>query len=172
MNISRLKKGMVTICSALVITTGSFTQPNPDAYKNDEIASMIRLEAMMSGTEQSIRFVAPQAEVADAQERLDDLAGMTEASLKYEAPSIEEAAEIAPELERLDKLADLTESMVKYEAPALEPDEVTPELERLDLLAARIETDIAFRAPEVMDIPGSDNYDDNSNGILLANKIK
>ena len=124
MNISKLKKGIVTLCSALVIATGSFSQPNPNVYRNDELNSMIRLEALMNASELSIRFVAPAAEeteaIVSAQESLNNLADATEASIKYKAPAIADDNKVAPELERLDKLADLTENNIRYEAPAAE----------------------------------------------------
>jgi hypothetical protein len=171
MNISKLKKGLVTICSALVITTGSFTQPNPSVNPNDEMTSIARLEAFMNGTEQSIRFVAPavvEDEAIAARERLNILADGIEVTLKYEAP----AAEVAPEMERLDNLADVTECSMKYQAPAAEQGEVAPELASLDIFAASVEKTLAFKAPAVEDAPESDNIQDNSTEIMLANKTK
>jgi len=171
--INKLKKGLVTICSTLFITTGSFTQPNPDVYRNDEMASMARLEVLMNGTEQSIRFVAPDVEASEgteAQVRLNNLAESTEVSLKYQAPAVEETSEIAPELERLDKLAHMTESSIRYAVPATEEIEVTPELERLDLLADHIEKSLVFKAPSVEDAPDYENNTGEATEIMLADK--
>jgi hypothetical protein len=145
MKISKLKKGIVTLCSALVITTGSYTQPNPDVYRNDEMASMIRLEALMNTTEQSIRFVAPLAE---------------------------ETETIASAEERLNLLADETEASLKYEAPLVELAETSPEMERLELYAAQIEQTLVFRAPAVEDTPEFDNATNHSAETMLADRTK
>ena len=116
-NISNLKKVVVTFCSALVLTTGSFTQPNPDVYANDEMVAIARLEARMNATEYAVRFVAPAvAEVTSEMERLNALAESTEVSLKYVAP----AAEVTPELERLDMLVAATEASIRFKAPVAE----------------------------------------------------
>jgi hypothetical protein len=85
-NISNLKKVAVTFCSALVLTTGSFTQPNPDVDANDEMVAVARLEARMNATEYAVRFVAPAAEVTPELERLDVLVAATEAFIRFKAP--------------------------------------------------------------------------------------
>jgi hypothetical protein len=142
-NTSNLKKGIVTICSALLISTGSFTQPNPDVFKNGEMASVVRLEVLMNGTEQSIRYVAP---------------------------AVNENEEFTPALERLNAMAELAEASLKYVAP--EAEEITAELDRLDRLADSIESRLAFKAPAVNDSHEFDNIPDNSNEIMLAERTK
>lgn len=167
-NISNLKKVAVTFCSALVLTTGSFTQPNPDEYANDEMVAVARLEARMNTTEYAVRFVAPAvAEVTSEMVRLNSLAESTEVSLKYVAP----AAEVTPELERLDILAGITEAALQYVAPAIAEEEfVTPEMERLDMLVAVTEASIRFKAPVEDKEPLFDTINDNSTDIMLADK--
>ena len=167
-NISNLKKVAVTFCSALVLTTGSYIQANPDVYPNDEMVAAARLEARMNTTEYAVRFVAPAvAEVTNEMERLNALAESTEVSLKYVAP----AAELAPELVRLDVLAAITETALQYIAPAVEEEEfVTPELERLDMLAAATENSIRFKAPVADNEPLYKKITDNSTDIMLADK--
>ena len=122
MNISNLKKLAVTICATLLITTGSYTQPNTEGFGKEKMISLASLEVIMSLTEQSIRYAAPAIQetedVSVEMERLEMLAGMTEASLKYKAPAVDEAEEIAPELARLEMLAVATEASLKYKAPA------------------------------------------------------
>jgi hypothetical protein len=168
-NISNLKKVAVTFCSALVLTTGSFIQANPDASVNDERVAIARLEVRMNETEHSVMFVAPAvAEITPEMERLTALAELTEVSLKYVAP----AAEVAPELVRLDLLAGITETALQYVAPAVAEEEfVTPELERLDVLAAATEASIRFMAA-VVEEPLYNIINDNSTEIMLAERTK
>jgi hypothetical protein len=94
-NIRNMKRLAITVCTALVFSTGSFPQPRPDNIITDEIISSARLEAMMQKTEQSIRFVAPEVqdryegstdETAQAMNDLDKVAVMTEESIRYIAP--------------------------------------------------------------------------------------
>jgi hypothetical protein len=154
-NISNLKKLAVSACSALVITTGSYTQPNPDINKNEELVSMVRLEALMNSVEQTVRFVAPS--VSD--------------TYVYEKPEVSD--EIEKAYENLEMLADLTEAVIKYKAPAVEDAEkVSPELERLDILANAIEESIRFKAPSVNELPESDYITNNSSEIMLANETR
>jgi len=113
-----MKKLAVTAFAALVITTGSFTQSNPG---NDNLASLIRLETLMSLTEHAIRYTAPaeneSTDFAAAAERLEMLAAATEASMKYTAPAFDQVEVVTPEMERLEMLAAVTEASIKYQAP-------------------------------------------------------
>ncbi len=117
-NISNLKKMGITIIAAMVLTTGTFASSNP--ANSEEMVSASRLEALMSATEQSIRFVAPAVEeseeVVNAMVELNALAELTEASVKYVAPAAEEEA-VAPEIENLNTLAEMIEANIKYVAP-------------------------------------------------------
>jgi hypothetical protein len=119
MTLTNLKKMAVTVCSALVLTTGSFTQSN--AHVDDELNSMIRLEAFMNSVEHSAKFVALLAdetdEITPAMERLEILAGCTQVSLQYTAPAAEENEELVSAIERLEMLAASTEKNISFKAP-------------------------------------------------------
>ena len=138
-----MKKLAATAFTVLVISTGSFTQSNPG---NDNLASVIRLETLMSMTEHAIRYMAPAVNESDdffaAAERLEMLAAATEVSMKYTAPAVDQA------------------------------EVVTPELERLEMLAAATEASIKYQAPEVVEISENTNAIINGTGIMLANNIK
>jgi hypothetical protein len=167
-NIINLKKVAVTFCAALVLTSGSFTQPNPDENANAEMVAAARMEARMNETEHAVRFVAPSvSEITSEMERLNALAESTEVSLKYEAP----VAENTPELERLEALACNTEAALQYVAPALSEEEfVIPELERLDMLVAATEASIRFMAPDADEKPAFDHGNVYAPEIMLADK--
>jgi hypothetical protein len=121
-NISNLKKMVVTIAAAMVLTTGTFASSTP--ANNEEMVSASRLETLMNATEQSIRFVAPAVEESQdvfyALEELNTLAETTEASVKYVAPANEETEEVAAAIEGLDRLAAATEATVAFKAPRVD----------------------------------------------------
>jgi hypothetical protein len=173
-NISNLKKMVVTIAAAMVLTTGTFASSTP--ANNEEMVSASRLEALMNATEQSIRFVAPAVEESQdvyyALEELNALAEKTEASVKYVAPAAEEEA-LAPEFESLNAMAAEIEANVKYVAPSLvETEETAFALENLDKLAADIETAIAFKAPQADDAIESETTETEVTNSMLADQTK
>jgi hypothetical protein len=173
-NISNLKKMVVTITAALVLTTGTFASSNP--ANNEEMVSASRLEALMSATEQSIRFVAPAVEESQdvyyAMEELNSLAETTEASVKYAAPAAEEEA-VAPEIESLNAIAVAIEANIKYVAPSVvETEETAIALEILDKLATATETAIAFKAPRADDPIESDTTATEVTNLMLADETK
>jgi hypothetical protein len=118
-NISNLKKMVITLSAALVLTATSFASNNATSCKSEEMNSAARLEALMNSTEQSLKFVAPSTqesvEVYSAFERLNEMAETTAASIVYVAPAVEEAS---AELESLNVIAASTEASIKYVAPA------------------------------------------------------
>lgn len=173
-NISNLKKMVVTIAAAMVITTGTFA--GSSLASNEESASAGKLEALMTATEQSIRFVAPKVEESQdvfyAMEELNALAEATEASVKYVAPAAEEES-VAPEFESLNALAETIEANIKYVAPAIEEtEEVASAVEGLDRLAAETETAVAFRAPVADDSVQSDTTENQMTNLILADETK
>ena len=118
-NISNLKKLALTAAAALVVSAGSFAQSNNGNAAANELVSLVSLKAIMTATEQAIRYVAPEVNESEeffaAAERLEMLANNTEAGLKYAAPEAEE--EIAPVIDRLNMMADATEASLQYNAP-------------------------------------------------------
>ena len=92
------------------------------AGKGEANAAMVRLENFVEMSEAGLKYVAPTPEM----EWLNNFTDTAEASLKYEAPAEDENVEIVPALERLEMLAETTEASLKYEAPAI--DEVVFEL--------------------------------------------
>ena len=173
-DISNLKKMVVTIAAAMVLTTGTFASSTP--ANNEEMVSASRLEALMNATEQSIRFVAPAVEESQdvfyAMEELNALAETTEASAKYVAPAAEEEA-LAPEIESLNTLAETIEANIKYVAPVNEEtEEVAAAIEGLDRLANATETAVAFKAPRVDDSIESDSTENQMTNSILAYETK
>lgn len=173
-NISNLKKMVVTIAAAMVLTTATFATSTP--ANNEEMASASRLEALMTATEQSIRFVAPAVEesqdVSYAMEELNALAETTEASVKYVAPAAEDET-VAPELESLNALAETIEANIKYMAPVNEEtEEVASAIEELDRLAAATETAVAFKAPGADNSIVRDTTENQMTNLLLADETK
>jgi hypothetical protein len=190
---NNLKKLALTACSALVIATGTFTQPNPEVFAKVDMISLASLEALMVSTEQAIQYVAPaDLGTFDATAefgRLDVLADATETNLKYEAPAAEETANeierldvlvdatevsleyVAPEVEdaaviemdRLNVLADATEASLKYVAPAVDENTAVIELERLDVLADATEASLEYVAPN------AEETENAVNEMMLAN---
>jgi hypothetical protein len=163
-NTSNLKKMGITIAAAMVLTTGTFASSTP--ANNEEMVSANRLEALMSATEQSIRFVAPAVEESQdvfyAMEELNALAETTEASVKYVAPAAEEET-VAAEIESLNALAETLEANIKYVAPAVEESqEVVSAFEGLDKLAADTEATVAFKAPQA---------EESTEGVTTENKV-
>jgi hypothetical protein len=173
-NISNLKKMVVTIAAAMVLTTGTFAGSTP--AHNEEMVSASMLEALMNATEQSVRFVAPAVEESQdvyyAIEELNALAETTEASVKYVAPAAEEET-VAPEIESLNALAVTIEVNIKYAAPAVEEtEEVAAAFEELDSLAAATETAVAFKAPRADDAMESAATENQMTDSMLADKTK
>jgi hypothetical protein len=168
---NNLKKLALTACAILLIATGSYTQPGTGNQSNIELVSPVSLESLMSFTEESIRYMAPavpESEAFSAEfERLDILAVATEASLKYEAPEVNDA-DVSAEMERLEWMAAATEASLKYEAPAV--NDVTPEMERLEWLAAATEASLKYNAPEVND--GNVTGNATQNTTMFASTIK
>jgi hypothetical protein len=173
-NISNLKKIGITFAAAMTLTTAALAGSN--SANNEKMASSGRLEALMSATEKSIRFVAPAIEesqdVYNALEELNALAETTEASVKYVAPEAEEEA-VAPEVESLNALAEILEANIKYVAPAVdENQEVASAMEGLDNLAAATEAAVAFRAPRVADSSENAAEGNSITGLILADGTK
>ncbi len=173
-NISNLKKMVVTIAAAMVLTTGTFASSTP--ANNEEMVSASRLETLMNSTEQSIRFVAPAVEESQdvyyAMEELNALAETTEASVKYVAPAAEEEA-LAPEIESLNAMAVAIEANIKYVAPANEEtEEVAEAIEGLDKLAAATEAAVAFKAPQADDAIESETTATEVTNSMLADQTK
>lgn len=173
-NISNLKKMGITIIAAMVLTTGTFASSNP--ANNEEMVSASRLEALMSATEQSIRFVAPAVEeseeVVNAMVELNTLAELTEASVKYFAPAAEEEA-VAPEIENLNTLAEMIEANIKYVAPVVEEtEEVASAIEGLDRLAAATEAAVAFKAPQAEESTEGVTTENQVTDLMLADGTK
>ncbi len=110
-NISNLKKTGIVIAAGLVLTTAAFA--GSTSASNEERVSANQLDAMMTATEQSVRFVAPAVEESEevyyAMEALNTLADNTEKSVKYVAPAIEDET-VASEMESLNALAETIES--------------------------------------------------------------
>jgi hypothetical protein len=84
--------------------------------------------------------------------RLEALMGVTETTIKYVAPSVEDF-ETMEAFERLDLLANNTEKAIRYEAPSVERAEFNEAFERLEMLASQIDNQIRYRIPE----EGQDN---------------
>jgi hypothetical protein len=174
-NISNLKKMVVSIATAMVLTTGIFAGSTP--ARNEETAYTSRLDALMTATGQSIRFVAPAVEESQdvfyALEVLNTLAESTEASVKYVAPAAEDET-LAPELESLNIMAEMIEANIKYVAPAIEEtQEVASAMEELDRLAAETETAVAFRASGADDSIQIDaNAENQMTNLILADETK
>jgi hypothetical protein len=173
MNLSNLKKLVLTACFAVAMITGTYTQPN-GGFAKANLMVLSSLEALMVSVEQSVRYVAPAElenyDVSAEMERLEALAAASEESLKYVAPLAEEAAENALEMERLEMLADATEASLKYVAPAAEETEtVSGEMERLDILAAATEASLQYRAPEVFENSNFEILPVNKAEIIFAN---
>lgn len=167
-HISNLKKMAITAITALVLTTGSYTQPSPEESRNEEMISRNRLAVMMDRAEESIRYNAPTAEETEeytaALNRLEELAVVTESSVKYEAP---EAIEVVNELESLNEWAVELEASLQYKAPAADEIAVVDvEMAWLDKLAAETEATLVFRAP--MNVDEVDGTIFANNGYLLA----
>ena len=172
MNIANLKKMAVTVCSALVLTTGSFTQPMTD--HNEELNSMARLEAFMNAAENSVKFVAPVVDEADeivpAMERLEMLAGNTEASLQYAAPAADDDEEVNSAVERLESMMSATEDFSKVcSSVEEENDKVASAMERLELMAYATEKTIMFKTPGIEETPEND-CNHNAMGNLFADR--
>jgi hypothetical protein len=173
-NISNLKKMVVTIAAAMVLTTGTFASSTPASM--EKMIPSVRLDALMNATEQSIRFVAPAVEESQdvyyAMEELNTLAESVEASVKYVAPAIEDET-VAPEIENLNALAESIESDIKYVAPAVEETaEVASAMEELDKLAASTEAAVAFKAPEADDTTKSVSSEKKDTNLMLADETK
>jgi hypothetical protein len=173
-NISNLKKMVVTISAAMVLTTGNFAASIP--ANNEEMVAANNLEVMMNATEQSIRFIAPAVEesqdVFNALEELNTLAENTEASVKYVAPAAEEET-VAPELESLNALAETIEANIKYVAPANEEtEEVAAAIEGLDKLATDTEAAVAYNAPRADDSVPGDTTENQLTNVILADVTK
>jgi len=173
-NISNLKKMVVTIAAAMVLTTGTYASSTP--ANNEEMVSASRLESLMNATEQSIRFVAPAIEESQdvyfAMEELNALAETTEASVKYVAPAAEEET-VAPEIESLNALAETIEANVRYVAPSVvETEETAIALENLDKLEAATETAIAYKAPQADDAIESKTTATEVTNSILAYETK
>lgn len=115
MNITNLKMA-VTFTVALVLMTGSFA--NARESRKEERISLNRLTEMME---------------------------KTEASIRYNAPTVEEAEEFTAAMVRLENLAVVTESSVRYEAPAAV--EIAYEIESLEALAGELEAGLQYKAP-------------------------
>jgi len=165
------KKLAATVCAALFIATGSFTQSDAGTQSDVEHVSLASLETLMSLTENSIQYAAPALPASEAYyaefERLNVLAAATEESVKYEAPEVNDA-DVAAEFERLDLLAAAAEASMKYEAPEVNDTDLTAEFERLDVLAAATEASIRYNAPEA-----DENINNiNQNEIMLVSKTK
>jgi uridine phosphorylase len=173
-NISNLKKMVVTIASAMILTTGIFASSTP--ANTEEMASSSRLAELMNATEQSIRFVAPAVEESQdvfyAMTELNTLAESVEASVKYVAPSAEEET-VAPEMESLNALAESIEADIKYVAPAVEEtEEVAIAIEGLDRLAADTESAVAFKAPRAADSMENETNENQMTNLMLAVETK
>ena len=86
-NISNLKKMVVTIAAAMVLTTGTFASSTP--ANNEEMVSASRLEILMNATEQSIRFVAPAVEESqDVYFAIEELNALAVAKLQLGSASL------------------------------------------------------------------------------------
>jgi len=162
------KKLAATVIAALLISTGSYTQPNSG---NTDLVSLVNLESIISLTEESLRYVAPAVPESEAYfaefERLDNMAAAAEVSLRYEAPAVNDA-DVTDELERMDCLTDATEASLRYAAPVATETDVTPEMSRLDFLAAATEASSRYAAPAV-DETIANNYNNSfSTEIMLV----
>jgi hypothetical protein len=173
-NISNLKKTVVTISAAIVLTTVTFASSTPANHENRVSSKM--LDALMTATEQSIRFIAPAVEESQdafyAMEELNALVETTEASVKYVAPSAEEEL-VSSEIESLNALAKTIEAEIKYVAPAdEESEEVAAATEELDSLAIATETAVAFKAPRADDSIAGDTSENQMSILMLADQTK
>jgi hypothetical protein len=111
--------GRLAICAvaAVLLNAGLIAQPSP--VRNAPVpANIVRLENLMNATEQSIKYIAPDASTDEKQaeqaiQNLDQITKTLEDGLKYKAPmQIEEEA-----IHNLDLLADANMKELKYEAP-------------------------------------------------------
>ena len=170
-NISNLKKMALTAAAALVISAGSLAQSNKGSAAANELVSLVSLKAIMTATEQAIRYVAPEVNESEeffaAAERLEMLANNTEAGLKYVAP--EAAEDVAPVIDRLNVLAAATEDGLKYAAPEAE-EEIAPVIDRLNMMADATEATLQYNAPEVAE--NSNFQVENENEVMLATYTK
>ena len=129
MNISSLKRSAITASFVVLFGTALTAQPKPENNIGSEFAAQARLENLMITTEQSIKYIAPDAyatekqltrqapaeEVERAFANLGQLAIAAEKDLAYQAPS----AEVVNALDNLDLLAEVTVKELKYSAPSV-----------------------------------------------------
>jgi hypothetical protein len=110
----------------------------------------------------------PESEAFYAEfERLDMLAAGTEDLVKYEAPEINDA-DATSEMERMEVLVAATEASMRYEAPVIQ--DVTPELERMEWLAAVTEASLKYQAPEANEIIEGENSNENADMFASNSK--
>jgi hypothetical protein len=141
--ISSLKKSAISAFTVVVLAAGNLTGLRAD--QNDGLNSL-----------------------AQEMNRLEMMAGATEVSLQYEAPSAEMNEDIVPSVERLESMAFNIEESLQYKAPAAEEtEEVNSAVERLETLAANTEQSIRFEAPEIEDASEFQN-DGNEDNTLVA----
>ncbi len=136
-NYNRASKMATAFYAALVFVTGICAQPNPDNYKTSLDESFSRMEAIITRTEEAVKYVAPavkdwnevtwaeqnaiQEELVNCVRRLDMLAAKIEKALKYKAEQVvPDDTESA--WERLEMLANITENEIMYRAPVEEQD--------------------------------------------------
>ena len=141
MNTSNLKKATATVIAFLMISTGIFAQPAQNNTGSSYIASLIRLEALMNVTAQSLRYVAPanadyedvssemenidflnasMEETRTAMNQLEVLFTETESKLRYSAADCAAAEVLSSEEVNLQALLGATEESLKYNPPAAE----------------------------------------------------
>ena len=154
---NNLKK-IATACAALLIVAGSYSQPNAGNQSNMNLVSIAGLETFISLTEASVKYVAPSvpaSEVFYAEFERLEMLAANTEASVKYAAPEVNDADVTSEMERMEVFAAATEASLKYEAP--EVNDVTPEMERMECLAAATEASLKYKAPQVNEISETEN---------------
>ncbi len=177
MNTSNLKKATVTVIAFLMINTGIFAQPAQDNTGSSYIASLVRLEALMNVTAQSLRYVAPlNADCDDVNAALDNidfLNASMETSLQYSAADYVEIEETHAAMNQLEVLCAETASKLRYDADDYTAAEkLSYEEVSLHQLFDAEEESLKYNPPAAEMLFASELAEANTNEIILADMLK
>lgn len=152
-HIRNLSRPVTTFGLTVLLGSALIAQPVPVLNSGYELPAVDRLENLMVLTEQTIRYEAPEAYLADqlqmenekrevenALRNLDLLADATACKLQYVAPY----EEVDNATIYLEMLADATEESMQYTTPALD-DEKSEETDCQLTKTARRDTGITAR---------------------------
>lgn len=177
MNTSNLKKATATVIAFVMINTGIFAQPAQDNTGSSYIASLVRLEALMNVTAQSLRYVAPAdadyEEVSAELENIDFLNASMEASLQYSAADYVTMEETRTAMDQLEVLFTETESKLRYSAADCAAAEVlSSEEANLQALFGTTEESLKYNPPAAEMLFASELAEVNTNETILAEMLK